>query len=225
MSLSLTCILTALLAVSSADWDNGVKTAVKAHYDSILTGRALGWQLEIRRIPPIRSDWFEIVGVREDEGDRIPRGSRLCWIEAIVDENKRMLPVSLKISLTELAPVASQVIPARTLLTDSLVTWKPIETTMLGATRLPRKNEINNLWAKVRIPAGVLITMPRLSPPPVITIGQELSLVSRIGIVEARVDGKALEDGRLGEKIRVLNTLNGEKFRGVVESEKTVVLE
>ncbi len=56
-------------------------------------------------------------------------------------------------------------------------------------------------------------------------IGQELSLITRIGVVEIKTKAKALGDAVEGESIKVISTVNGKRLRGVVERDGTVRVE
>ena len=60
---------------------------------------------------------------------------------------------------------------------------------------------------------------------PTVKIGQKLSLITRIGLVEIKTKAKALGDAVEGESITVINTVNGKRLRGVVEPNGTVRVE
>lgn len=224
LGLGIKTIIVATL-VAAPDFNAKIVETVIAHYDSIMKDRVVEWQLEIKRCQGLPAEKIEIIRARGDEGDLIPRGSRLCWVDVIADGIERSVPVTLVVKPVETVPVAKSVIQARSQIGDSLVKWRELETTKLGAACLPSKEQLKSMWSKVRIPAGAIITMNRLMPIPAVVIGHEIKLVSRIGVVDARIDGQALEDGRIGERIRVLNTSSGQRLKGVVESKGIVVVE
>ncbi len=212
-------------SIGAQDITPAIKDAASAHYDSLLQSKCVDYSYEIKRCNPVVADDFKIIRVRGDEDVSVPRGTRLCWVDMIVDGKERSIPVSISIEPTEYVPVASVSIQPRTALSDSLIEWRCIETADLGSSQLLGRDEMKGMWAKVRIPKGAVVTKKRLKPIPAIVIGQEIEIVSRIGAVEAKVEGKALEDGRIGEKIRIENALSGQRLRGVIESEKVVVVE
>lgn len=202
-----------------------LQDAVIKHYDQLLKGKCVDYRLEIKRCNSIQADNLEIIKVRGDEDTPVPRGTRLCWVDLIADGKSRSVPVSISVKPTEYVPVAKASIQPRTLLSDSLIEWRCLETAELGSSLLPTSDELRVMWTKVRIPRGAIVTRKRLRLIPAVVIGQEIEIVSRIGAVEAKVDGKALEDGRIGEKIRIQNLVSGQRLRGVIESKNVVVVE
>ena len=214
-----------ILAATDVTVPTEVMSAVVAHYDSLLTGRTVSWEVALRRCPPVCAESLRISGVRGDEETGVPRGTRLCWVDVIADGHHRSLPVTVVVKPVELVPIAARDIPARTEMNDSLVEWRAQSTEKLGAAQLPNPEQLDGLWAKSPIPAGRVLTIRRLAKVPAVKIGQGLDIVSRKGLVEVHTAGRALEDSRIGEKIRVLNIDTGRRLKGRVESGGVVVVE
>jgi len=240
LSLKTLLILSAALA-TQPDRTADIEAAVVSYYENMLRGRVESWDIDVRRLPSVKAVSFEITNIHEDNtpslprflapslprslAPSIPRGTRLCWIGTIADGREKTIPVTLTIKTMEMLPVARCNIPPRTALNDSLVEWRVMAANKLGATRFPAADLIESYWAKVRIPVGSIIAMPRLARIPTVVIGQKLDLVVRSGQVEIKIEGKALQDGYTGDRIRVMNTYNGKHLKGVVESGDLVVLE
>ena len=69
---------------------------------------------------------------------------------------------------------------------------------------------------------GTVITPTLLAMPRVLTAGSPVTLVAESVGITIRVEGVALEAGRIGYVIRVRNARSGKIMRGRVIDEKTV---
>lgn len=72
------------------------------------------------------------------------------------------------------------------------------------------------LMVKRSIPAGAVLTVAQFSALPAVRSGESIRLLSSAGPVRIETRGKALEDGRMGEQIRVENSGSGKAVRGWV---------
>lgn len=70
--------------------------------------------------------------------------------------------------------------------------------------------------------AGTPILRSMLRQPVVVEPGSPVKLIAKIGGVEVRMDGIALQSGRIGESIRVRNTESKKVLRGRVIDAKNV---
>lgn len=211
--------------IGAASVEQQLVSAATAYYDSILEDKVLNWEITVRRCTVPRSGDVTIIGVRGEELEMTPRGARICWVDAIVDGHERSLPVTLDIKTYEMLPVAVVDIPPRCLISDSLIEWRELESSRLGAADIPTRSVLDDYWSKVHIPRGAIIEYKRLNLIPMVVIGQHVSILLRVGTVEIKAPGKALEDGRLGERIRILNEASGSRLMAVVESAEIVVVE
>ena len=69
---------------------------------------------------------------------------------------------------------------------------------------------------KRRLSIGVPLTASMMKKPNIIKRGQQVSIVARAGGMEVRMSGKALANGAVGERIRVLNVKSKKKLEGTV---------
>jgi len=202
----------------------GVEELVRGYYSGVMHGRAVAYDLQLRRLPELKPN-FEIVRIHGEEINETPRGARICWLEVNEGSKLRQLPITVRIRPVERVPVAIADIESRTPLSSEMVVWQNLPTEKLGAAHISRLAELNGAWAKVRIPAGTIITSRRIERMPRVVIGQFIKLVFRVGRIEATAEGKALEDGRVGEKINVLNLVSNVRLRGRVAEDGTVTVE
>jgi len=72
---------------------------------------------------------------------------------------------------------------------------------------------------------NTVVRLDNIFDPPVIHRGQEVDAIVRQGNVELSVVTQAIEDGKLGDTVRVENTESHKLLRGKVLDEKTVLIE
>jgi len=218
-------LLSTLFAATAPIGNPDLAARVENYYASVLQGKVVRWDLDIRRLPELKQG-AEIVAIHGEENrSEPPRGARVCWIKVKENGRFRDLPATVTVKPVERVPVALQDIQPRTPITRDLFTIAEVETQSFGATHLPTVAELSEVWAKVRIPGQSVITEKRIAPIPVVVVGQSLKIVFRLGQIEAVAEGKALEDGRIGERIRVLNLVSGNRLKCRVENEDLVSVE
>lgn len=70
--------------------------------------------------------------------------------------------------------------------------------------------------------AGSAIKPSQLRAPKVIARGQQVLLVSGNGGLKVRMQGKALKDAAVGERVKVTNLSSGQKIEGIANADGTV---
>ncbi len=75
---------------------------------------------------------------------------------------------------------------------------------------------------KRRALAGTVLTPAMLKKPQIITRGQKIAILAKSGRMEVRMIGKALSNGALGDRIKVMNMKSRQKVEGVVMSSTEV---
>ncbi len=72
------------------------------------------------------------------------------------------------------------------------------------------------LKIKKRIDAGTVLTPSMLKKPRIISRGQKVTILARLGRMQVRMEGKALAHGAAGERIQVMNLKSRKKLEGVI---------
>ena len=85
------------------------------------------------------------------------------------------------------------------------------DSTALSAQRLQRP-----------VAAGEALLFEALAPANLIHRGQHVVLLARSGSFEVRMEGLALQDGRIADRIRVQNLSSQRVIEGIVRSESVV---
>lgn len=81
--------------------------------------------------------------------------------------------------------------------------------------------DINNgigMKLKRRVLAGTVLTPAMLKKPQVVRRGQNVTLLAQSGRMSVRMSGKALDNGAVGERIKVMNIKSGKKLEGTITS-------
>ena len=78
---------------------------------------------------------------------------------------------------------------------------------------------------KRRAVAGTVLTPSMLKKPLVISRGQRVAIMAQSGRMEVRMMGKALNNGAIGDRIKVINIKSKQKLEAVVTSSSEVKVE
>jgi flagella basal body P-ring formation protein FlgA len=72
------------------------------------------------------------------------------------------------------------------------------------------------------MPAGTILTPNLLEVPAAVKRGQTVTIVANTGGIGVKMNGKALEDGALGQVIDIENATSGRRLQGIVRSARSV---
>ena len=153
-------------------------------------------------------------------------GNTSVTVEVIVNGSSiRKTNVSLKIQ------VFSEVLVAK----SNIQRGDPLTTENTGLEKREIKQYSNNVFtdtgiiegkvAAVNISNGTIINERLLEIPLAIHSGDTVTIIATTGQVEVRAEGKARQNGRMGETISVVNTGSGKKLQATVIDEGTVLIE
>jgi len=78
---------------------------------------------------------------------------------------------------------------------------------------------------KRRVLVGAVLTPAMLKKPKIISRGQQITIMAQSGRMQVRMEGKALANGAVGERIKVMNLKSKQKLEGVVTSTGVVKVE
>ncbi|MEK0086180.1 flagellar basal body P-ring formation chaperone FlgA [Benzoatithermus flavus] len=102
------------------------------------------------------------------------------------------------------------------------VATKPFGITMLGADVLQRPEELVGMQAIRPLSAGRVLRVRDLAAPLLVRRGEPVTILFSRGGLEVTDAGVALDQGRLGETVRVQNTGSSEIRRAVVAGPRRV---
>ena len=118
---------------------------------------------------------------------------------------------------------ASSVVPARPIPASSVVTGADVllqEPTVPGAAS--QFDQVLGLEARVTLYPGRPIMIGDLGPPAIVDRNDIVQLVYQRGALSIFAEGRALDRGAIGERIRIMNIDSRAVITGVLLSDKTV---
>lgn len=92
------------------------------------------------------------------------------------------------------------------------------------ADSLISTDKVVGMRAKKAIPPNDIIAIRDLQPPYWVFAKQSITLVSRIGSIEVRTKGTALEDGVENQQVEVENNSSKKRIKGIVIAPNTVLI-
>ena len=87
------------------------------------------------------------------------------------------------------------------------------------------KNNGTGMKIKRRAEAGTVLTPAMLKKPQIVKRGQKIAIMAKSGRMQVRMMGKALNNGALGDRIKVMNIKSRQKLEGVVISSAEVIID
>lgn len=135
-----------------------------------------------------------------------------------VDEGQ----VRVKIEYFQKVMVATDRIRRHQPVTSDKVTIKRMETTSLTVRPLTLDDSISGMWAKRDIRKNQIISSSLIEKIPAIQTGRGVAILYKKSGLEITARGAAMEDGYIGERIKVQNNQSKKVISCVVMDNETV---
>lgn len=156
-----------------------------------------------------------------------PKGSTVINLD-VKREGRliKRLPLSLRVLPFAWVPVAKKDVDSREVLKPENIRWQREEVTRTYGTwpEKPEEFRERTWWARRTIRRGDILTYDRIEPRPEIARGDFVEMVSVKGGVIVSTDGIALQDGRIGDRVKVENPASGARLLGIVDGERVVMI-
>jgi len=118
--------------------------------------------------------------------------------------------------------VANQSLPRGTYLQQSDVTKVKKDVSRLHNGYFTKLSEINDMVTKRSLRKGRILTPGVITPPRLVKRGESITILAKSGTLVIRVKGRALMDGKMGDRIRVKNVRSKRDIQATVVSSGTV---
>lgn len=135
------------------------------------------------------------------------------------------LHVPVTVSIYKNVLVAARPLQKNTVLTNDDIKLAKHDLALLTYGYFEDLTSEVGMKLKRRVLAGAVLTPAMLKRPQVITRGQKVSISVQSGRMEVRMSGKALENGAIGERIKVMNLQSRKKLEGVIISAGVVEID
>jgi len=178
-------------------------------------------------VEPVRMPAPEIVPagqleLRVKPGPRtIGRGRNYVPVEILTDGHAyRVVSVPVLVRMIAKVPVSSRAVARNEILDSSNIVWEEREVTLLPDD-IVIEELASTCIASVPIPQGAVLRRQWLSEPPAIKSGNEVEVVVTSGAIRVTDKGIAIQDGQVGEKIKVRLQGGSREIRATVKGPGT----
>lgn len=124
--------------------------------------------------------------------------------------------LSAEIALFIKVVVAKTDLPRRTQLSSSLLSLQEMDLNKVRGDYFTSLDEATGHLTKNRVRAGEILTSNNLVVSAAVNKGEQVAIIATNGKISVRMQGEALENGKIGEQIRVKNLQSGRTIRAVV---------
>ncbi|VAW53078.1 hypothetical protein MNBD_GAMMA06-1943 [hydrothermal vent metagenome] len=150
----------------------------------------------------------------------LPKGSRAMGkaTVGIKCTGKKTWSLHVPVSISVYGKV---LVASRQLQKGSVITASDVKLTKNNLANLSYGyfEELNNgigMKLKRHISAGTILTPAMLKKPRIITRGQKVTIMAQSGNMLVRMKGKALGNGAIGDRIKVMNIKSRKKLEGII---------
>jgi flagella basal body P-ring formation protein FlgA len=159
----------------------------------------------------------------------LPKGSRQIGKTTVGVKCKGRKPWSLHVPVT-ISVFGDVLIAKRQLKKGSVLLQSDLRMERYDLAELPHgyvENILSGAGMKLkrRVMAGTVITPSMLKKPRIVSRGQKVTIIAKMGSMQVRMEGKALAHGAAGERIRVMNINSRKKVEGVITPKGEVRVE
>ena len=150
----------------------------------------------------------------------MPKGSRKTGKTTVGVKCTGSKPWSLHVPVT-ISIYKKVLVAARQLQKNDVLAASDMKLVKYDLANLPFGyfEDIDNtvgMKLKRRAGSGVVLTPAMLVKPKIVSRGQKVTIMAQSGNMVVRMMGKALNNGAVGERIKVMNIKSGQKLEGVI---------
>lgn len=159
----------------------------------------------------------------------LPKGSRELGKTTVgvkcVGAKRWSLHVPVTISIFKKVLVAARTLQRGSILVDADIKLAVHDIAELSYGYFGDKRIGAGMKVKRRAIAGAVLTPFMLKKPQVVSRGQRVTIMAQSGRMEVRMMGKALDNGAIGDRIKVMNIKSRQKLEGIITSSAEVKIE
>lgn len=162
--------------------------------------------------------------LRKSKKDYQP-GYQTIWVEAFKSNQFQMkFPVSFEVSISRRVVISKKKINRGQKLNDELVQLRKMKINTKLENLLAMEANLNDYESAKYIKPNTILTKKMVRIPPTLKRGDNVEIRLKSGNIFISTPGIAKEDGYLGEEIRVICQNSRKKLKGVVQSEKSILV-
>lgn len=152
----------------------------------------------------------------------LPSGGRLTIRVSCSEPSTWSTYVVARINILSMVAIAKQPIIKGTSISAKDIQFKQQNISTLNQSYFTKPEQLLSLVARRNIPAGTLLSSNMLDIPELIKRNDSIIIEATAGALSVTTQGTALENGRKGEQIRVINNKSQKEIRAYVKSRGVV---
>ncbi len=126
--------------------------------------------------------------------------------------------VPLKVKVFKTIVVANRSLTANHIITENDIKRQARDIGVLRQGYLVDTKPLIGQQVKYAISMGSVLTLNSIRPQKIVRRGEQIMLVASVGKMEVRMNGTALADAQLGQKVKVKNSSSKRVVEGIVEA-------
>jgi len=152
-----------------------------------------------------------------------PAGPVTVTLDIVADgKTAAVVRVPLRVSLTREVPVAARDIARGQVISGSDIMLQRVTLAAIPRTLIVEAAGVIGQRARCRIPRASRLYERMVEQPPAVTGKETITVVADAGRCRVAFQAHAQQDGRVGDRIKVLNPANNRVIRAVVTGPGTV---
>lgn len=156
----------------------------------------------------------------------LPRGSREIGKTTVEIKCPGAKPWSINVPVT-ISVYKNILVASRTLKKGDILTKEDVRFSKHDLSKLPygyfdNSDDGIGMELKRRIVSGAVITPSMLKKQQVVKRGQKITIIAESGRMQVRMLGEALDNGAVGDRIKLINLKSRRKLEGVITSSSEV---
>jgi flagella basal body P-ring formation protein FlgA len=209
-----------LISISAGDVQREIIKYLEQFYP-LQSGQYICDAAAVNIVPNSGYDSVAVDGFTKD----IPQGlvvAKLSFYSGgkLIKQNN----VSVKIGIIKPVLVTSRIIKANELITADNVTFQTRDVASAGETPLCDMALTSGMVASHYLPAGRSLTYSMIMTPPTMKVGDNVTIKYSRGPLSLTADGVVRENGSVGDRIKVSNTLSRKIITAVIVDNSTVAI-
>lgn len=185
--------------------------------ESQLQGRFESVVVEVDGTTPVVLGAIDALQWEVRKSDVFPKRRMCVWMDGTDDGRiQKSVPLCFRVQASTSVPVYGRDLAANDVLDPVRIDLKTVEVTSLPD--IPAEfDPAKQYMATAPVQAGEVLLAGDVRPRPEVIQGRPVTILSQVGGVSVVVRGTALEEGRIGDTVRVKMDQGNESFRARVE--------
>ena len=105
------------------------------------------------------------------------------------------------------------------------IEWVKLPATRVGRNIIGSETQLRGMSPRRPVRAGEPLRISDMEPPVVVKKGTQVDVIYKTGALTLTARGRALEDGAIGDIVRIMNTRSNRTIEGTVSAPNTITID